>query len=54
VGILAATGVFLFCYRGPDKQDNILTNVAGLCAVSIAWLVKGQAILKDKDVIKEA
>jgi hypothetical membrane protein len=35
VGILAATGVFLFCYRGPDKQDNVLTNVAGLCAIAI-------------------
>ena len=35
VGTLAAIGVFLFCYRGPDKQDNILTNIAGLCAVGI-------------------
>jgi hypothetical protein len=38
VGILAATGVFLFCYRGPDKQDNILTNIAGLCAIGIGLL----------------
>ena len=29
VGIMVATGVFLFCYRGPDRQDNILTNIAG-------------------------
>jgi hypothetical protein len=36
VGVLAATGVFLFCYRGPDKKDNFWTNVAGLCAVGIA------------------
>ena len=36
VGVLVATGVFLFCYRGPDKQDNILTNIAGLCAIGIA------------------
>ena len=35
VGVLAAIGVFLFCYRGPDKQDNILTNIAGLCAIGI-------------------
>lgn len=35
VGTLAAIGVFLFCYRGPDTQDNVLTNVAGLCAVGI-------------------
>jgi uncharacterized membrane protein YidH (DUF202 family) len=38
VGILAAVGVFLFCYRGPDKQDNILTNIAGLCAIGIGLL----------------
>jgi hypothetical protein len=36
VGVLAATGVFLFCYRGPEKQDNILTNIAGLCSIGIA------------------
>jgi hypothetical protein len=35
VGTLAAIGVFLFCYRGPDKRDNIVTNIAGLCAVGI-------------------
>src|SRR5262245_15381653 len=35
VGILAAIGVFLFCYRGPDTQDNVLTNIAGACAVAI-------------------
>jgi len=38
VGTLAAIGVFLFCYRGPDKQDNIVTNVAGLCAIGIGLL----------------
>jgi len=35
VGSLAAIGVFLFCYRGPDLQDNVLTNLAGLCAAAI-------------------
>ena len=38
VGALAAIGVFLFCYRGTDTQDNILTNIAGACAVAIALL----------------
>jgi hypothetical protein len=38
VGTLAAIGVFLFCYRGPDKQDNILTNIAGVCAIGIGLL----------------
>jgi hypothetical protein len=35
VGTLAAIGVFLFCYRGPDTQDNVLTNIAGLCGLGI-------------------
>ena len=38
VGALAAIGVFLFCYRGPDTQDNVLTNIAGACAVAIGLL----------------
>lgn len=38
VGSLAAIGVFLFCYRGPSKQDNFWTNVAGACAVAIGLL----------------
>ena len=35
VGVLAAIGVFLFCYRGPDKKDYFWTKVSGLCAVCI-------------------
>jgi hypothetical membrane protein len=35
VGTLWAIGVFLFCYRGLDTQDNVLTNIAGLAAVAI-------------------
>src|SRR6476620_1086622 len=38
VGTLVSVGVFLFCYRGPDKQDNWLTNIAGLCALGIALI----------------
>ena len=38
VGTLFAIGVFLFCYRGQARQDNVLTNVAGLCAVAIGLL----------------
>jgi hypothetical protein len=38
VGTLAAVGIFLFCYRGYDRQDNVLTNVAGLAAVAIGLL----------------
>jgi len=38
VGSLVAIGVFLFSYRGPDRQDNWLTNIAGACALGIALL----------------
>lgn len=38
VGTLFAIGVFLFCYRDRSRQDNILTNIAGLCAVGIGLL----------------
>jgi hypothetical protein len=34
VGTLFAIGVFLFCYRGPNRQDNVLTNIAGLSAIA--------------------
>ena len=47
VGALCAIGVFLFAYRGYGWQDNLCTNAAGAFAVGVAWLVKGQAILKD-------
>lgn len=38
VGSLFAIGVFLFFYRGPDTQDNVLTNIAGLSAIGIGLL----------------
>jgi hypothetical protein len=41
VGSLVAIGVFLFCYRGPDRQDNWLTNIAGACAIGIALFPTG-------------
>lgn len=34
VGTLFMIGVFLFCYRDQSRQDNVLTNIAGLCAVA--------------------
>lgn len=37
VGSLCAIGLFLFFYRGYDKLDNIAANIAGSCAVMIAW-----------------
>jgi hypothetical protein len=38
VGTLCAVGVFLFCYRGYDRIDNWVTNVAGLAAIGIGLL----------------
>ena len=37
VGSLCAIGLFLFYYRGYDKWDNWTGNIAGICAVCIAW-----------------
>ena len=38
VGTMFAIGVFLFCYRGGNRQDNILTNLAGITAGAIGLL----------------
>ena len=36
VGAMCAVGVFLVAYRGHDRWDDRLTNVAGLAAICIA------------------
>jgi len=36
VGALCATGVFLFCYKGYEPEDNSVINWAGLFAIGIA------------------
>lgn len=36
VGVLIASGVFLLTYTGYDATDNILSNIAGSAAISIA------------------
>lgn len=38
VGTMFAIGVFLYCYRGQDRQDNVLTNLAGVAAAGIGLL----------------
>ncbi len=35
VGSLCAIGVVLFCYKY-DRIDNVLSNIAGVCAVAVA------------------
>jgi hypothetical protein len=37
VGALCAIALFLFFYRGYSKLDDLLGNIAGICALCIAW-----------------
>ncbi|MDY0099334.1 MAG: hypothetical protein RBR81_09040 [Bacteroidales bacterium] len=37
VGALCAIALFMFFYRGYDKWDNRLGNIAGICALCTAW-----------------
>jgi hypothetical protein len=37
VGALCAIGLFMFFYRGYDKWDDWVGNIAGFCAICIAW-----------------
>lgn len=36
VGSLCAIGVFLLCYKGYDRTEDTLANVAGVCAILVA------------------
>jgi hypothetical protein len=37
VGALCALGVFLVAYTGYDEVDRWITNIAGLCAIGVAF-----------------
>jgi len=37
VGTLCAFGLFLLMYKGYDRIDNIIGNIAGLCAILVAF-----------------
>lgn len=37
VGALCAIALFLFFYRGYNKWDDWLGNIAGFCALCVAW-----------------
>lgn len=37
VGVLSAVGLFLISYKGPQKIDDIVTNLAGVFALGIAF-----------------
>jgi len=34
--ILCVTGTFLVCYNGYDKVDNLISKIAGVCALCVA------------------
>lgn len=38
VAIVASFGLFLYTYRGEDPKDDLLTNIAGVCAILVALL----------------
>ena len=38
VGVLSATGVFLFAYKGYDSTDDCMGNVASFGAIGVAFL----------------
>ena len=35
VGTMFTVGIFLYCYRGHDRQDNVLCTIAGVAAAGI-------------------
>lgn len=36
VGSMCATGIFLVCYKGYDRRDDLAANFAGICALIVA------------------
>jgi len=46
VGYLFAIGVGLFAYKGLTKLENILLNVAALCALAVAIYPEGLSLKK--------
>ena len=47
VGSMCATGVFLVCYKGYDRRDDIAANVAGICALVVAVFPTTEAAVSD-------
>ena len=44
VGALCALGVFLVAYAGYDEVDRWITNIAGLCAIGVAFFPTKPAV----------
>lgn len=44
VGILCAVGLFLICYKGFSREDDMSTNLAGIFAFGIAFFPTGEFV----------
>lgn len=42
VAILAALGIFLLCYKGPERWDVLAAKIAGAAAILVAMLPTGE------------
>lgn len=47
VGSLCAIAVFLVCYKGYDKRDDLAANTAGICAFLIAVFPTTESAVSD-------
>ncbi len=54
VGILCAYSLFLIAYKGYDLQDNIVTSIAGVFALGVAFFPTTQNIDCDCSVLQLA
>ncbi|HEU0014097.1 MAG TPA: hypothetical protein VFQ45_10460 [Longimicrobium sp.] len=54
VGSLCAIGVFLLAYRGYDRRDRVLSNIAGVCALLVALFPTFEASREASDTATRA
>jgi hypothetical protein len=51
VGSLCAIAVFLVCYKGYDRRDDIAANIAGICALVVAVFPTTERAVTDIDSV---
>lgn len=51
VGSMCAIGVFLVCYKGYDRRDDIAANLAGICALVVAVFPTTERAITDIDSV---
>lgn len=54
VGSLFAIGVFLVCYKGYERRDDIAANIAGFCAFFIAFFPTHEPSVEATDTAARA